>query len=301
MYHSISDDPESDKHSYFKVCTAPRRFAEQLEWLAASGYRGVTLTEGLAWLNENSERREATSDKPTALSVEPKAKNEPLIAGDLKPNAYNLPPRARASEKLVAITFDDGFKDFYTEAFPLLKRHGFSATMYLPTAFIGDDRRKFKDRECLTWQEVRELSAAGMEFGSHTVNHPRLVQLPWPDIEAELRDSRTEIEQQLGLATPAFAYPYGFPQAEKQFVQRFHSLLRQTGYTSCATTVIGRAWPRSDRLSISRLPANSDDDREFFVAKLRGAYDWLAAPQALTKQFARWFRPAARPVVTQSS
>ena len=91
----------------------------------------------------------------------------------------SVPTRAR---KPVAITFDDGFQDFYTEAFPVLAQYGFSATMYLPTAFVGNPRRSFKSHPCMTWSEVREAYRAGIEFGSHTVSHPKLVELDWPQI-----------------------------------------------------------------------------------------------------------------------
>ncbi len=74
----------------------------------------------------------------------------------------------------MVITFDDGFADFYTNAFPLLNRYGFSATVYLPTAYIGKSAREFKGVECLTWDQVRALDRAGVEFGSHTVSHPQL-------------------------------------------------------------------------------------------------------------------------------
>ncbi|MDB6169039.1 MAG: polysaccharide deacetylase [Verrucomicrobia bacterium] len=261
MYHSISDDPETGVHPYFKVCTSPRRFGEQMQWLADQGCRGVTLSEGLAHLAPETEDKENDGGK-----------------------------------KPVAITFDDGFRDFATAAFPALQRHGFSATMYLPTAFVSEERKHFKDRECLTWGEVRELRNAGAEFGSHTVNHPRLVQLGWPAIEAELRDSRTDLEQRLGAGVDHFAYPYAFPQAEKEFARRFSDLLRTAGYRTNVTTMIERADSQSDRLALPRLPANSDDDHELFTAKLAGAYDWMGSPQAVTKAVARWVRPGSRPV-----
>ena len=80
----------------------------------------------------------------------------------------------QASEQTVVITFDDGYRDFYTEAFPVLNRHSYSATVFLPTAYIGESPRKFNGRECLTWSQVRELKTAGIDFGSHTVTHPQL-------------------------------------------------------------------------------------------------------------------------------
>jgi peptidoglycan/xylan/chitin deacetylase (PgdA/CDA1 family) len=260
MYHSISNDPEAGAHPYHRICTSPARFAEQMAWLESDGWKGMTLTAGLAHFSANRDER---------------LKNTPT--------------------KPVVITFDDGFRDFHEAAFPVLARHGFSATMYLPTAFIGHERKPFKPREYMTWGEVRGLHAQGIEFGSHTVNHPLLVQLPWPDIETELRDSRAELEKNLGSPIRHFAYPYAFPQAEKAFAAEFVRLLARVGYESAVTTMIGRSSPQTDRFTLPRLPVNSDDDRALLRAKLAGAYDWLGVPQALSKTVGRWLRPRQRP------
>lgn len=272
MYHSISDDPELSFSPYYKVCTYPQRFAEQMQWLADGGYRGVTLTEGLAALR----REESHKDQVTGKKNHSNHGNNPI--GE--------------NQKLVAITFDDGFRDFHTAAFPVLRQHGFSATMYLPTAFIGDERKNFKTRECLTWAEVQELQDAGMEFGSHTVTHPKLVELDWPQIEIELNESKKTIEQKLQRPARSFAYPYAFPQANRDFASRFESVLREAGYESCATTEIGPMRVSDDPLRTKRYPANSCDDESLLRAKLAGAYDWIRQPQRLIKRFksvrSRW-------------
>jgi peptidoglycan/xylan/chitin deacetylase (PgdA/CDA1 family) len=199
-------------------------------------------------------------------------------------------------EKLAVVTFDDGYRDFYTGAFPILKEHAFTGTMFLPTAFIGNQRRTFKSRECMTWEEVKELHRTGIHFGSHTVTHPKLVELDWPQIQSELRDSKAEIENRLGAAADTFAYPFAFPETNKLFVSRLSEFLSEAGYRCCATTRIGRAKPGDDLMQLKRLPANSCDDPKLFQAKLDGAYDWVAPLQTGVKKikFALLGAPASR-------
>ena len=192
--------------------------------------------------------------------------------------------RGTSANNLVAITFDDGFRDFYTAAAPILCNEGFTATMFLPTAFIGGARKQFDGQDCLIWGEVRELNRAGFEFGSHTVNHPQLAGLSWTAVTAEVRDSKTEIEQQLGEPVTSFAYPFAFPQADKPRATRLARLLRDEGYSCNATTAIGRVRVGDDPYLLKRLPVNDCDDKALFEAKLEGAYDWLAWPQQISKQ-----------------
>ena len=74
--------------------------------------------------------------------------------------------QATEDVKTVVLTFDDGYRDFYTDAFPILASFGYTATVYLPTQHIGEDTLAFNGTACLTWNQVRELEKAGIEFGS---------------------------------------------------------------------------------------------------------------------------------------
>lgn len=187
-------------------------------------------------------------------------------------------------QKPILITFDDGYRDFYTEAFPILEEYGFKAAVYLPTQYICSDRRKFLGKECLTWDEIRRLRSAGTSFGSHTVTHSKLYSMNITDIEKELRDSKDVIEQAMGTQVRSFAYPYAFPEADRAFVNRFGALLDQCGYASGMSTIIGSRHLYRDRFLFKRLPINSCDDKNLFSAKLEGSYDWLYWPQYLSKR-----------------
>jgi len=245
MYHSISDDDGSGTHPYFCTTTTPAMFAQQMAHLHEQHYRTITPAEA----------------------------------------AVRCAGNAHDSGKCVVITFDDGFFDFYGRAAPVLARYRFGATVYLPTAHIGDTRRSFKNRECLTWSEVDELCRSGFSFGSHTVSHPQLTELDRAGVADEVGRSKDTIEQRLGRAIDSFAYPFAFPAADAAFKRALREILDQAGYGNGVCTTIGRAGGRQhDAFFMKRLPINSGDDTRLFEAKLAGSYDWLAGPQSWFKR-----------------
>jgi peptidoglycan/xylan/chitin deacetylase (PgdA/CDA1 family) len=244
MYHSVSNEREETVSPYYRTAASPEIFAAHMELLRAQGYEVLGLQAGL----EKFHRKNS------------------------------------ANAKIAVVTFDDGFRDFYTDALPVLRKHNFGGTVFLPTAFIGREQCDFKSRACMAWDEVRESLKAGIEFGSHTVHHPKLYELDWPQIRAELKESKTTIENELGQPVRSFAYPYAFPSADKRFVKAFVETLKETGYACNVTTKIGLAGSNDDVFTLKRLPMNSADDESLFLAKLAGAYDWLAHPQELSKK-----------------
>jgi peptidoglycan/xylan/chitin deacetylase (PgdA/CDA1 family) len=186
-------------------------------------------------------------------------------------------------KKLIVITFDDGYRDFYETAFPILSENSFTATVFLMTAFVGDAANTFKGKQCLTWPQVRELAAQGVHFGSHTATHPQLRMLPMERVEEELSTSKQAIEDHLGTAIQSFSYPYAFPEPDREFKRRLRDLLIRNGYKNGVTTVLGTATDHSDAYFLPRLPVNTIDDSLFFQAKLEGAYNWVHGPQYLSK------------------
>jgi peptidoglycan/xylan/chitin deacetylase (PgdA/CDA1 family) len=202
---------------------------------------------------------------------------------------YRLDRRAD-TEKCVVITFDDGYKNFYDCAFPILEKYGLSATVFLATRFIGKIRQAFNGNSCLTWSEVRELSKCGVNFGSHTVSHPRLRDIGRSRLDEELIHSKLKIEHELGIGASSFAYPYAFPQSDTEFVNLLRNRIQVAGYTNGVCTTIGRAKWCDDRFFLKRLPVNSCDDEALFEAKILGAYDWVSTPQLWGKIAKSWLR-----------
>src|SRR5262249_3839965 len=247
MYHRICSAPESAVHPYFRVNTSTAVLETQLNFLKTNGYSGLTL------------------DQATRLLSRPQEHDG----------------------KYVVITFDDGYRDFYTDAWPLLQKYGFTATVFLPTAYIDEQRQAFKQTECLTWAEVRELHAHGIVFGGHTVTHPQLANLKRQEIGEEMFCSKAQIEDHLGCPVRSFSYPFRFPETDTKFTSFLRQTLEDAGYSNGVSTIVGTASSADNRFFLKRLPVNNDDDLSFFKWKLQGAYDWVHAPQYWFKRIKR--------------
>jgi glycosyltransferase involved in cell wall biosynthesis/peptidoglycan/xylan/chitin deacetylase (PgdA/CDA1 family)/ubiquinone/menaquinone biosynthesis C-methylase UbiE len=156
-----------------RYCVTPDSFEEQLRYLRDSGYYSVKWDD---WLNAIITRRP-------------------------------LPGRA------IALTFDDGYLDFYQYAWPLLKKYGFTATVFLVTGQIGHtnvwDEAYGEIIPLMGWEEIEKLSQEGIEFGSHSVSHKHLTTLSAIDIVREGAQSRTILNRALQVNIRTFAYPYG--------------------------------------------------------------------------------------------
>jgi len=129
------------------------------------------------------------------------------------------------------------------------------------------------------------LDASGVRFGTHTVTHPKLRDIPWDQIEKELRESKDTLEEKLGNEVESFSYPYAFPEEDYSFQVKLKNSLCELGYTVGVTTIIGTADVGDDQLFLKRIPVNTDDDLRFFFAKLDNGYDWMHFLQYLYKIF----------------
>jgi len=185
--------------------------------------------------------------------------------------------------KIFVITFDDGYRDFYTDALAVLKQCGFTATIFLATNRIQDTPVRVEGADYMTWSDVRELHAEGIQFGSCTVSHPDLSSLGPEDIDYELGYSKEIIEQKLGAPVRSFSYPFAFPEEDLNFTRFLVDALENHGFENGVSTILGRAGRSSNRFHLPRLPVNSWDDPSLLRAKLQGGYDWLHWPQRFHK------------------
>ena len=162
------------------LCVTPRRFAEQMTWLKRHGLHGV----GVGTLVDAM--------------------------------------RAGRQRGLVGITFDDGYVNLVEAVLPELLQHGFGATMFICSGLLGrtsnwDDVPPWP---LMSADQVRELAAAGMEIGSHTLTHLRMADADSDQLKAEVSESRTSLGELIGAPIRGFAYPYGsMDEAAQQAVR----------------------------------------------------------------------------------
>ncbi len=226
MYHSLSDRA---RPRFRKFALPPALFAEQMAYLAQQRYTTLTVSQYIAF------RKAGTA----------------------------LP------EPTVVLTFDDGFADFYTEALPVLQEYGFVSTLYVATAFVGDTsrflRREYETtRPMLTWDQLIEIAAAGIECGAHSHRHEQLDVLPGDMARAEIARSRRVLEEKLSQPVASFAYPYGYYQsAVKQMVQA-------AGYSSACAVRYRMSSPADDPFALSRLIVTANTGLERFVKLING-------------------------------
>jgi peptidoglycan/xylan/chitin deacetylase (PgdA/CDA1 family) len=223
LYHRVADDEDP-------LALSPRRFADQMAYLAAAGYRVVDLFSAL----------------------------EPLRAGD-------VPART------LCLTFDDGFADVAEQALPVLKRHGFRATVFITTGVTaGRVAFPWYDRQppVLGWEDVVALDRDGtLRFEAHTVSHPSLLAVADDAAAEEIAGSRRELEAWLGRRVSAFAYPAGL------YGERERRLVAQAGYTAAVSCEPGVNRPGGDPFALRRRQIDSRDRLVDFKAKVGGGHD----------------------------
>jgi len=224
MYHSISYS-SNPKFVQFTVPLA--QFAEQMAYLHAHAYTPMTVTQY---------RNAAVEQLP---------------------------------EKSVILTFDDGIADFFTEALPVLTQYNFPATLYIATAFINGtcnwlQREGESTRPMLTWEQISQIQASGIECGAHSHTHPQLDMLSPSIAQNEILTSKRVLEEHLSQEVTSFAYPYGYYTTT---TQRF---VQAAGYTSACAVKHAMNTVGTHPFALTRLMVKTSTNKEAFAALLTG-------------------------------
>lgn len=204
--------------TYEQLYVGPQVFRQQLAYLQEQGYQTVTLRQVL----EHWTQAKPLPDNP------------------------------------VVISFDDGYRSMYTQAFPLLREFGYQGTFYLHTA-------KIDTAGGLTRAMIQEMVAGGMEIGSHTIGHPDLTKISSVRLSRELKESKQALEAITGSPVQTFAYPAG------RYNQRVQAAVDKAGYIGAVTTQYGIATQRQNPLTLKRIRINKSDGLDGFIAKMSKA------------------------------
>ena len=224
MYHSVRADPPPGTR---RLSVHPRAFAEQLEVLREHGCTTVTFA----------------------------ALGEALRTGRALP------------ERSVVLTFDDGYADAHEEVLPLLADAGFTATVFVTTGWLADAGEDAAGRpldRMLSWGQVRELAAGGIEIGAHSHSHAQLDQVPGPSLREELRRSKDLIETRTGHEVTTLAYPFGYSSL------RVRAAVADSGYRTAAAVANALPRPGADLMAVPRLTVRRSTRPDTFARLLRG-------------------------------
>jgi peptidoglycan/xylan/chitin deacetylase (PgdA/CDA1 family) len=190
-------------------------------------------------------------------------------------------------ERPVVLTFDDGFRNVLEHGVPALTTRGFSGTVFIVTGWCGrtcdwpGQGEGIPRLPLLSWEEIDEVSAAGLELASHTVGHAHLPDLSPDDARREMVDAKAALEDRLGKAVSSFAYPYGDLDPAVTELAREH-------FRGAVSVRLGTAHPGDDRMLLPRLDVYYLRDPAVFrlLGTARGAL-YLGA-RRLARDVKRW-------------
>ncbi|MHB0870784.1 MAG: polysaccharide deacetylase family protein [Chloroflexota bacterium] len=167
----------------------------------------------------------------------------------------HLQGRTELPSRSVILSFDDGYADNHQYALPLLKRYGSKATFFIATGFTGQG-------DYMSWSNLMELVAAGMEIGGHTISHVDLARSSAAARERELVEPRRLLEGNLGVAVRVLSYPSGAHNEEVM------AAARKAGYVAAVTTQHGAVHDRGKMMALARVRISGYDTLPGFRWKI---------------------------------
>jgi peptidoglycan/xylan/chitin deacetylase (PgdA/CDA1 family) len=188
---------------------------------------------------------------------------------------YKASPQKIAD--FAAITFDDGFDNFYSAGLDILLEYGFAATVFIPSAYVGkictwEKKRGVPRQKLMAWSDIYQCMKNDIEIGSHTKNHLRLSLTDRKRAREEIEVSKKEIENHLGIEVSSFCYPYG------KYDAAVTELVEKAGYRQAVTCNFSFKRNRIDLYELPRLGMNRvdpDDHKSQYLYFKAGVYGML--------------------------
>jgi peptidoglycan/xylan/chitin deacetylase (PgdA/CDA1 family) len=217
MYHYVSEIPPDADRYRLDLTVTPDRFEAQMQYLKEQGYETVTLSDVYETLS---------TGKP-------------------------LPPRP------IVLTFDDGYKDAYTNVVPALQRYGFIGEF-----FVLATPAHYEAEAYLTWHDIAEMAAAGMSIQPHGRDHYDLTGRPYDFLVYQILGAREAVEAHTGQPVRFFCYPSGRHDAAAEAV------VASAGYWGAVTTAWGTELRLDNRYAWPRIRVKGAWDTAVFAAVL---------------------------------
>jgi len=225
------------------ISVIPSAFREQMHYLKSHGFETITLLDFV----------------------------ERLKTGKLFP------------EKSFILTFDDGFRNLYEIAFPILGEFDFTATIFIATKYTGqaplwelgerDRKAGIHHLPLLSWEEIEEMHRHGFTFGSHGARHIHLTQVDRGIVCEDIERSKWTIEDKLGSACRLFCYPYG------ECSVSVREIVKDRGFQGAVTTEFGRNKRSADPYALRRIGSAHFTNPGVFKACIYGTYGWHLRPK----------------------
>lgn len=214
MYHYIRVNPNPKDTLGNSLSLAPDKFEAQMAYLSQNGYTSISLDTLYGIFNNQTQ----------------------------------------APKKPIILTFDDGYIDFYTTAFPILKRYNMKAVSFIPTGLMNQGYY-------MSWDQIKQIYSSGLvTFEAHSITHANLISLSRNRLMKELQDSKNVLQAQTGYPVNFIAYPYGVSN------QQVQNMSRQVGFVGGLGTWFGKATTAS--MNLPRIRVTGQMDLKTFVLRL---------------------------------
>jgi peptidoglycan/xylan/chitin deacetylase (PgdA/CDA1 family) len=216
MYHYIGNNPNPQDKARDSVSLGPDKFDEEMKYLSDHGYHTITLD-----------------------TLYPALKTKTTLP-----------------DKTLILTFDDGYMDFYYNAYPILQKYRLQATVFIPTALMNQGYY-------LTWDQIKEMASSGfITFGSHSIHHWHLTTLDQTTLDSELQESKKILTEKLGVPINFIAYPYGSVDA------RVIQATQKAGYVGAVGTWPSKFQSEGTIYNMPRLRIGGGIDLQTFISLL---------------------------------
>ena len=217
MYHHIADPPPDADPTRRDLSVSPQAFEAQLRYLVGAGYQPITLRD--------------------------------LV--------YHLTLDVPLPEKPIILTFDDGYEDNYTNAYPLLKKYGFVGTFFIVTEPVDKERDGY-----MSWAQIEIMHTNGMEIGAHSYTHLDLRGKSVDYIVWQAVGSREAIEARIQQPVRFFSYPSG------GYDEQVVNVLQSANFWGAVTTETGTHQSSRQPFELRRIRVRGSDTLDAFALKL---------------------------------